>query len=97
MNGAAKGTKPLDISRELLVRRLAAGDKNIDLINMDTIWTPEFAEAGWLRELKGADLTNYPFYISVPEKIDFECKGRHDGYYTNIDLHCQVSFTLSIW
>jgi multiple sugar transport system substrate-binding protein len=44
-----------DASRELLVRRLAAGDKNIDLINMDTIWTPEFAEAGWLRELTGAE------------------------------------------
>lgn len=44
-----------DASRELLVRRLAAEDKNIDLINMDTIWTPEFAEAGWLRELTGAD------------------------------------------
>ena len=44
-----------DASRELVVRRLAAGDKNIDIINMDTIWTPEFAEAGWLRELKGAE------------------------------------------
>ena len=44
-----------DASRELIVRRLAAGDKNIDIINMDTIWTPEFAEAGWLRELKGAE------------------------------------------
>jgi multiple sugar transport system substrate-binding protein len=44
-----------DASRELAVRRLAAGDKNIDIINMDTIWTPEFAEAGWLRELKGAE------------------------------------------
>ena len=44
-----------DTSRELMVRRLAAGDKNIDIINMDTIWTPEFAEAGWLRELKGAE------------------------------------------
>ena len=42
-----------DASRELLVRRLAAKDSDIDLINMDTIWTPEFAEAGWLRELKG--------------------------------------------
>lgn len=49
------------------------------------------ADPNFPRELKGADLTNYPFYISVPEKIDFECKGRHDGYYTNIDLHCQVS------
>ena len=44
-----------DASRELIVRRLAAGDKNIDIINMDTIWTPEFAEAGWLRELTGAE------------------------------------------
>jgi multiple sugar transport system substrate-binding protein len=44
-----------DASRELLVRRLAAKDTNIDLINMDTIWTPEFAEAGWLRELKGTE------------------------------------------
>jgi multiple sugar transport system substrate-binding protein len=42
-----------DSSRELLVRRLAAGDKSIDLMNMDTIWTPEFAEAGWLYELTG--------------------------------------------
>ena len=37
------------------MRRLAAEDSDIDLINMDTIWTPEFAEAGWLRELKGAE------------------------------------------
>jgi multiple sugar transport system substrate-binding protein len=63
--GAASGGKytielvPLannaDASRELLVRRLAAEDSDIDLINMDTIWTPEFAEAGWLRELTGAE------------------------------------------
>jgi trehalose/maltose transport system substrate-binding protein len=45
-----------DASRELLVRRLAAQDPDIDLMNMDTIWTPEFAEAGWLRELTGAEL-----------------------------------------
>jgi multiple sugar transport system substrate-binding protein len=44
-----------DANRELIVRRLAAGDKNIDIVRMDTIWTPEFAEAGWLRELKGAE------------------------------------------
>ena len=44
-----------DASRELMVRRLAAGDKAIDIINMDTIWTPEFAEAGWLRELTGEE------------------------------------------
>ena len=44
-----------DATRELFVRRLAAGDKNMDIINMDTIYTPEFAEAGWLTEMTGAD------------------------------------------
>jgi multiple sugar transport system substrate-binding protein len=44
-----------DASRELIVRRLAAGDENIDIVNMDTIWTPEFAEAGLLRQLTGAE------------------------------------------
>ncbi len=37
------------------MRRLAAGDKNMDIINMDTIYTPEFAEAGWLHEITGAN------------------------------------------
>jgi multiple sugar transport system substrate-binding protein len=44
-----------DATRELFVRRLAAGDKNMDIINMDTIYTPEFAEAGWMTELTGAN------------------------------------------
>jgi multiple sugar transport system substrate-binding protein len=44
-----------DASRELLVRRLAAHDSDIDMIQMDTIWTPEFAAAGWLKELTGAE------------------------------------------
>jgi multiple sugar transport system substrate-binding protein len=47
-----------DASRELLVRRLAAKDSDISTIEMDTIWTAEFAEAGWLRELTGAQREN---------------------------------------
>jgi len=39
--------------RELLVRRLAAEDGDIDIIGMDVIWTAEFAEAGWIREWRG--------------------------------------------
>jgi len=34
--------------REQLVRRLAAGDSDIDILGMDVIWTAEFAEAGWI-------------------------------------------------
>jgi multiple sugar transport system substrate-binding protein len=42
-----------DQQRELVVRRLAARDKDIDLIGMDVIWTAEFAEAKWLRPWTG--------------------------------------------
>lgn len=44
--------KPLptdaDQQREQLVRRLAAGDKTIDIVGMDVIWSAEFAQAGWI-------------------------------------------------
>jgi multiple sugar transport system substrate-binding protein len=41
--------------RELVVRRLAAEDKDIDLIGMDVIWTAELAEAGWILPWEGED------------------------------------------
>jgi multiple sugar transport system substrate-binding protein len=44
-----------DASRQLIVQRLAAHDGDYSLLNMDTIWTAEFAAAGWLKELTGAD------------------------------------------
>jgi multiple sugar transport system substrate-binding protein len=37
-----------DQQRELLVRRLAAEDDDIDVMALDVIWTAEFAEAGWI-------------------------------------------------
>lgn len=37
-----------DQQREQLVRRLAARDRDIDIIGMDVIWTAEFAQAGWI-------------------------------------------------
>ena len=43
--------------RELIVRRLAAKDKDIDLIGMDVIWTAELAEAGWILPWEGANRT----------------------------------------
>ncbi|HET8979751.1 MAG TPA: ABC transporter substrate-binding protein [Solirubrobacteraceae bacterium] len=44
-----------DQSRQLIVQRLAAHYSDIDLINMDTIWTAEFAAAGWLKPITGAN------------------------------------------
>jgi multiple sugar transport system substrate-binding protein len=43
-----------DQQREQLVRRLAAGDRDIDIIGMDVIWTAEFAAAGWVLPWSGA-------------------------------------------
>jgi len=37
--------------REQLVRRLAANDASIDLMSLDPIFVPEFAEAGFLAEI----------------------------------------------
>ncbi|MGD8322340.1 MAG: ABC transporter substrate-binding protein [Gemmatimonadota bacterium] len=37
-----------DQQRSQLVRRLAARDRDIDLVGMDVIWVPEFAAAGWI-------------------------------------------------
>jgi multiple sugar transport system substrate-binding protein len=41
----------VDAAREQLTRRLGAGDKSIDLINLDVIWTAEFADAGWIMDI----------------------------------------------
>jgi multiple sugar transport system substrate-binding protein len=43
-----------DGQRDQLVRRLAAKDAGMDLLGTDVTWTAEFAEAGWIRELTGA-------------------------------------------
>lgn len=53
---------PADASdqREQLVRRLAANDSSIDLMSLDVVFVPEFAEAGFLRSFsddEGAGLT----------------------------------------
>jgi multiple sugar transport system substrate-binding protein len=42
-----------DQQRELIVRRLAAKDNEIDVIGMDVNWTAEFAEAEWILPWEG--------------------------------------------
>jgi trehalose/maltose transport system substrate-binding protein len=53
----AINTLPTDADgqRQELVRRLAAKDSSIDIIGMDVTYTPEFAEAGWLRPWTGTN------------------------------------------
>lgn len=49
------------------------------------------------RELNGYNLTDYPFYNSVPEDIDFKCDGLHDGFYASVPHKCQVSTKNIYW
>ncbi|MGH3877129.1 MAG: ABC transporter substrate-binding protein [Actinophytocola sp.] len=42
-----------DGQREQMVRRLAAGDTDLDILGLDVTWVPEFAEAQWLEEWTG--------------------------------------------
>ena len=42
-----------DQQRELVARRLAAEDSDIDIVGMDVNWTAEFAEAGWILPWEG--------------------------------------------
>lgn len=44
-----------DGQREQMVRRLAAGDTDLDILGLDVTWVPEFAEAKWLEEWTGQD------------------------------------------
>ena len=43
-----------DGQRQELVRRLAAHDSALDIMAMDVVWAPEFAEAGWVKEWTGS-------------------------------------------
>jgi multiple sugar transport system substrate-binding protein len=44
--------------RVQLARRLAAEDSQTDLMNLDPVFVPEFANAGWLLELPGDTVTD---------------------------------------
>ena len=49
-----------DGQREQLVRRLAAGDSGLDVLDMDITWVPELAEAGWFpRDALPTDVGRY--------------------------------------
>ncbi|MDX6716577.1 MAG: trehalose/maltose transport system substrate-binding protein, partial [Baekduia sp.] len=43
-----------DSQREQLVRRLGAKDSTLDLLGLDVVWTGEFANAGWIKEVPAA-------------------------------------------
>jgi len=49
-----------------------------------------YADPNFPRELKNADLTDYPFYVSVPENIVFDCDKYGDVFFASIPHHFQL-------
>ncbi|XP_061388184.1 nucleolar protein dao-5-like, partial [Musca vetustissima] len=54
---------------------------------IDYIWDPNLP-----RELRGYNLSSYPFLSTTPadEDIHFKCDGLHDGFYASIEYKCQL-------
>uniref|UniRef100_T1PD64 Chitin binding Peritrophin-A n=1 Tax=Musca domestica TaxID=7370 RepID=T1PD64_MUSDO len=54
---------------------------------IDYIWDPNLP-----RELRGYNLSSYPFLATTPadEDIHFKCDGLHDGFYASIEYKCQL-------
>lgn len=65
----------------------ATNSKYTGVPQVDYIYDPNLP-----RELNGFNLSDYPFYATVPalEFIDFKCDGLHDGFYASIAHKCQV-------
>jgi len=52
---------------------------------IDYVWDPNLP-----RELNGYNLSAYPFYSTVPAKMEFDCDQLHDGFYADVAHECQV-------
>lgn len=56
-----------DDVRAQMISNLQAKSDRYDVLNLDVVWTPEFAAAGWIRPLEGRD---YPLDKFLPPVID---------------------------
>ncbi|KFB44568.1 AGAP005489-PA-like protein [Anopheles sinensis] len=75
--------EPVDQGEDAVTKAPLTGIPQIDYV-----WDPNLP-----RELRGANLSNYPFLDSVPaeEDIGFTCDPKlHDGFYASIKYNCQL-------
>jgi multiple sugar transport system substrate-binding protein len=81
-----EGPNAANLLEDLYTSAFILGDSPYDLINIDVIWTPKFAAAGWL-----LDLTNQ---ISPEELAAFSQKdvegGRYEGRLYRIPIRSDV-------
>jgi multiple sugar transport system substrate-binding protein len=77
-----------DQQREQLVRRLGAEDDSLDLLGLDVVWTGEFANAGWVRQVpeQTRQVVSRNVFASVLETARFENRAYAVPIWSNTQL-----------
>jgi multiple sugar transport system substrate-binding protein len=77
-----------DQQREQLVRRLGAKDDSLDLLGLDVVWTGEFANAGWIRQVpeQTRQVVSRNVFASVLETARFENRAYAVPIWSNTQL-----------
>ncbi len=70
-----EGPNATNLLEDLYTSAFILGDSPYDLINMDVIWTPKFAAAGWLADLSNR-ITKDELAAFSPKDVD---GGRYEG------------------
>nr|WP_026082695.1 ABC transporter substrate-binding protein [Mastigocladopsis repens] len=81
-----EGPNAANLLEDLYTSAFILGDSPYDLVNMDVIWTPKFAAAGWLLDL-GDRLTKEELAAFSPKDVE---GGRYEGKLYRIPMRSDV-------
>ena len=81
-----EGPNATNLLEDLYTSAFILGDSPYDLVNMDVIWTPKFAAAGWLLDLSDR-LTKQELAAFSPKDVE---GGRYEGKLYRIPMRSDV-------
>ncbi|ARV58300.1 ABC transporter substrate-binding protein [Nostocales cyanobacterium HT-58-2] len=81
-----EGPNATNLLEDLYTSAFILGDSPYDLVNMDVIWTPKFAAAGWLLDLSDR-LTKKELAAFSPKDVE---AGRYEGKLYRIPVRSDV-------
>lgn len=81
-----EGPNATNLLEDLYTSAFILGDSPYDLVNMDVIWTPKFAAAGWLLDLSDR-LTKEELAAFSPKDVE---GGRYEGKLYRIPMRSDV-------
>ena len=81
-----EGPNATNLLEDLYTSAFILGDSPYDIVNMDVIWTPKFAAAGWLRDLSDR-ITPQELAAFSPKDVE---AGRIEGKLYKIPMRSDV-------